>query len=136
MIRQATAADIPLIVEMGRRFVAASGSPIPFTEDGASAFAEALIASPDAALLVSDTGMIGGVIAPAYFNPAWRMAVELAWWAEDRSGLQLLSAFEAWARDMGAQEVRMTTLAAIQGPERILARRGYAPTEISFQKVI
>jgi hypothetical protein len=61
---------------------------------------------------------------------------ELAWWAEDRAGLRLLSAFERWAADMGASEVRMTTICGLTAAETILARKGYAPREISHAKVI
>lgn len=136
MIREATAADIPAIVAMGRAFNAASGTPAAYDEAQAAQVAANLINSPQGVILVSDGGMIGGSLAPAYFNTAWTMAVELFWWARDRRGLHLLRAFEQWAADNGADEVRMTTLGAIKGPERILERRGYAPCEISYQKVL
>lgn len=136
MIREATEADIPAIVEMGRAFNAASRSPVEYDEEQAAEAARGLIALPDGVVLVSEKGMIGGAIAPAYFNAAWRMAVELFWWSEDRQGIRLLRAFEDWAREHGANEVRMTTLASIAGPERILKRRGYSPAEISYTRAI
>ena len=133
---RATAEDIPQLVAMGRKFRAASKSPIPFSEESARQFISNLIKSPDGFAMRSKSGMIMGVLSPAYFNTKWVMAVELAWWAEDRSGVTLLCEFEKWANERNADEVRMTTLSSIEGPERILARRGYAPAEISYQKVI
>ena len=136
MIREASEADIPALVRMGEAFNKASGTPAKFNRDDAASAARNLIASPSGVVLVSEAGMIGGMMAPAYFNSDWVMAVELFWWAEDRRGLRLLGAFEKWAIESGANEVRMTTLGAIKGPERIPERRGYAPCEISYQKVL
>ncbi|NBT32820.1 MAG: hypothetical protein EBT13_13235 [Rhodobacteraceae bacterium] len=136
MIREATAQDITAIVAMGRDFNAASGTPAAYDDAQAAQVAAGLINGAHGVILVSDGGMIGGALAPAYFNSAWIMAVELFWWARDRRGLHLLRAFEQWAKDKGADEVRMTTLGAIKGPEKILERRGYAPCEVSYQKVL
>lgn len=118
---------------MGAAFHAASGLPVPFDPQAMSEVCANLIPG---GVFVSGAGMIGGVIAPALCAPSWRMAVELFWWAEDGKGLALLSAFEAWARENGANEVRMTTLESCKGAARILARRGYGLTETSFSKVI
>lgn len=125
---------MPRVVKMGRKFAAASGLPVPFNDCDFERTALALLEA--GAIFVSDAGMIGGIIAPAYINSEWLIAVELFWWAEDGQGRSLLSEFENWARANGASEIRMTTLCDIEGPERILARRGYAPCEVSFGKVI
>ena len=135
-IREATEADIPHLLEMGRAFHEAACTPIPFCEETTRQFIDGLIRSPDCVVIMTDGGAIAGALAPAYCNTNWIMAVELAWWATDRRGLSLLGAFERWADMHGADEVRMTTLAAIEGPERILQRRGYKTAEISYQKVI
>lgn len=135
-VRRATADDIGHMVDLGARFNAQAKTIIPYDRDATAHFLNGLVGSPQAGVFVSESGIIGGVLSPAYCNPSWVMAVELFWWASDRQGLRLLGAFEKWAKDMGAQEVRMTTLQAIDGPERILKRRGYAPAEISYQKVI
>lgn len=135
MIREATGADIPRIVEMGARFHAAGGIKAGYDQDAVSRLLAELIEADAGCLLVSDSGMIGGALVPAYCDPSWMMAVEMFWWA-DRDGLQLLHRFEEWAAENGAQEVRMTSLASLPRADAILRRKGYAPTEISYQKVI
>lgn len=94
-----------------------------------------MIESGSGAIIVSDAGFIGGVISPAYCDPKWLIAVELFWWAES-GGLRLLRAFEDWASEMGASEIRMTSLASLPRADKLLRCRSYAPTEISYQKVI
>lgn len=136
MIRRAEPGDIPALVEMGRRFHEASGIAAPYCEQATGAFLKGLMGSPDGAVFITEGGMIGGVIAPAYCTTEWKMAVELFWWAEDRQGIRLLGEFERWAAEKGANEVRMTTLSGLEAAERILERRGYAPREISHTKVI
>lgn len=136
MPREATATDLPHIVAMGRKFHAASGMPMAFDAEAFGGFVNNMLASDTCCFFVTDGGMICGALSPAYCNPAWVMAVELMWWAEDGQGLGLLSAFEDWARDRGASEVRMTSLHALKPAERILSRRGYAPIELSHTKVI
>ena len=135
MIRPATIEDIPTLLDFGVKFHAASQMPMRFDRDAMENVFNGMIENGAAALLVSETGVIGGMLSPAYCDPAWVIAVELFWWAE-RDGLALLHAFEAWAKDAGAHEVRMTSLAALPRADAILKRKGYAPTEISYQKVM
>lgn len=134
-MRQATPADIPTLVEMGRRFHEGARQPFGYDEDAAALFAQGLVNSPAGCALISETGMILGVLSPAYCRPNWQMAVEMAWWAE-RGGLALLRGFEEWAVKQGASEVRMTSLAALPRADRLLTRLGYSPAEISYRKVI
>ena len=135
MIRRATAADLDRLTEWGARFHAASGMAAPYDAQATRGFVAGLIDSPQAVVLVHDAGMIGGVLSPAYCAPGWLIAVELFWWAE-RDGMALLRAFEAWAQDAGADEIRMTTLAALPRAAKLMARGGYAPAETSYSKVI
>lgn len=135
-MKEATHRDLPQIADMGARFHEASGVPAPFNADTFTAFARALIDNPAAVVFLTDGGMIGGMVTPAYTSSQWRMAVELFWFADDGRGLRLLSAFEKWASGQGANEVRMTTLPALEAAGTILSRRGYQPAEISFTKVV
>lgn len=132
-MRKATAADIPRLIEMGRKFHAQSQLPFGFDPVAVENLLTAL--AINGAVIVSDHGAIGGVLNPAYCDPRWIMAVELFWWAE-KDGLSLLRAFEEWAAEMGANEVRMTSLASLPRADAILRRKGYAATEISYSKVI
>lgn len=79
---------------------------------------------------------MAGVIVPSAVDPDWKMAVELAWWSEDRKGMHLLRQFEKWAKESGASEVRMTTLASLPRASKIMERVGYRSAEISWTKVI
>lgn len=135
MIRDASNGDIPQLLEWARKFHGISGIHAPFDDESVSGLLGRMIESPTAVVLKSETGAIGGMIIPAYCAPNWSIAVELFWWA-DRDGLRLLRAFELWAAEVGAQEVRMTSLAAQPRATEILSRRGYAAAEISHSKVI
>ncbi len=135
MIRKATLDDIPKVVGFGAKFHAQAQQPFPFNREASEQFASALIANDNAEVFISDHGMIGGVLTPAYCAPNWIMAVELAWWAE-KGGIKLLKTFEDWARKKGANEVRMTSLAALERADGLLKRLDYAPTEISYRKLV
>lgn len=130
-MRTATADDIPALVAMGKRFHAQSRQPMRYDE----AAIAALLGKMAGSVFMHEHGCIGGVLAPAYCDPQWIMAVELFWWA-DRDGLQLLRAFEEWAVESGANEIRMTSLASLPRADVLLRRKGYAATEISYSRVI
>lgn len=134
MTRAATVGDIPALLAMGRKFHAMSGHPMAFDGAAVADFLAALIEGESSIVLMTDRGVIGGVLAPAWCDPSWSMAVELFWWAEG-GGMKLLSGFEKWAESRGASEVRMTSLAAHQRAADLLQIKGYAPSEISFSKV-
>jgi len=133
MVRTASVADIPAIVAMGAKFHAQADLPFTYDADAFADFAHGLI--DGGTIILSDQGMIGGVVAPAFCGPSYLMAVELFWWAK-RDGLALLKAFEGWAADQGANEVRLSTLAALPRADALVQRKGYAPNEISYRKVI
>lgn len=135
MIRPATQGDIPALLEMGRVFHAESGMAFRFDERAVEDFLGRMIESDGAVVLMTDRGGIGGVLTPAYCDPAWVYAVELFWWARG-DGLALLREFERWAQQAGAAEVRMTSLAALPRADRILRRVGYAPAEVSYSKAV
>ncbi len=134
-IRAATIDDLGRVVEMGAKFHAMSESRFGYDEDAASSFAKGLIEGDAGAVFLSDHGVIGGALTPAYCCPAWVFAVELFWWAE-KDGLALLRRFEEWAKEMGANEVRMTSLASLPRADAVLRRKGYEQMEISYSKVV
>lgn len=134
-MRLATTRDIPALLVMGRKFHEQAGLPFGFDDDAVSALLGRMIESEDATVIVTDRGLIGGMLNAAYCDPSWVMAIELFWWAEG-DGLSLLRAFEDWARQRGANEVRMTSIAELSRADTILRRKGYQPTEISYMKVL
>lgn len=117
---------------MARAFFEASGQPGEFDADSAATFMAGVMQM--GVVLRSDSGFIGGQIIPNHVAKGRSLAVELAWWATDGKGRDLLRAFEQWARENGASEVRMTSLAAIPRSGRLLQAMGYAPVEISHTK--
>lgn len=134
MIRPATPEDMPQLLKMGRKFHDAAAPP--FEMDPEALEAAFLGMMDKGCLLVSGGGMIGGILGPAWARPDWVYAVELLWWAEDGQGLPLLRAFEDWARNAGANEVRMTSLTHLDRAHRVLTRSGYAQSEINYGKVL
>lgn len=135
LIRPGVEADIPRVLDMGAKFHAAGKIKAGYDREAVAALLADLIHSDKGCLLVSDFGMIGGALAPAYCDPAHIVAIELFWWAE-KGGLQLMQRFEDWARATGAREIRMTSLATLPRADALLRRKGFEPAEISYQKVI
>lgn len=135
MVRRATQAELGLVIRLGVDFHAASPHSIdPVDLPGWRDFASRLIDS--GGVFVSDSGMIGGFLAPLYFNPAIFYAYEAFWWAPDGQGRALKAAFEAWARDSGAVGINYTALADDNLPrvDRIYRRSGCVQTEVAYRK--
>jgi GNAT superfamily N-acetyltransferase len=135
MVRLAAPDDIPALLEMGKQFHAESRMPFAFDLGVMGEVLARLIASDSAVVLMTDRGVIGGMLNAAYCDPAWVYAVEMFWWARG-DGMALLKEFEGWAQRAGAKEVRMTSLASLPRADLLLRRFGYTQAEISYSKVI
>lgn len=136
MIREATTSDLPFLMDVAHKFHAAGGMPSTINVDALSQFLTAMIEGEQSVIFRTDGGVIGGAIVPAYYNHSYLQAVELFWWSTDRQGRALLSEFERWAAEMGANEVRMSTIASIPKSARLLGHLKYTPSEISHRKAI
>ncbi len=83
-------------------------------------------------------GMIAGIIYEHYFNTEV-ISQELFWWVDPESrggvGLKLLSAFENWSKDNGAEKIMMISLEA-NDVSKVYKKRGYAPLEHTFVRSI
>jgi len=133
-VREATLDDMPLILEMGAAFHKAAGNEFDLDTD---ATAESVAKMMEVGcVLITDRGMIGGTLAPAWCQPNWTYAIELFWWAEDGRGRELLRGFEEWARRCGANELRLTTLDNLTVADMVLTRCGYSKREASYAKEI
>lgn len=134
-MRLATAADIPLIVEMGARFVAAAWE-MPYRPEDAHAFVSHVV--EHGAVFLADGAMLGATVEPLYFNTSVLIASEHFWWSERRgAGLPLLAAFEAWAAERGAHMIHVSTVHDLDSPaRRIFERRGYRLRECSHVKEV
>lgn len=137
-IRKATLADIPRIVDMGRRFFEAMANPLigDYSEEAAAATAKMLIESDDGILLVGPHGMAGALVYPFYMT-GQSTAQELFWWVDpDHRGMgqMLLTALESAARAKGAETMTMIALENLN-PDAVGAiyrRAGYRPSEHSY----
>ncbi len=132
-MRKATVDDVPFLVEMGHKFHAAAQLPFPAEQGAVETAIRQMI--EQGVVFVTERGAIGGMLSRAWINPAWVYAAEFFWWAEDGKGRALLRAFEEWARDNGANEIRMSALDHIPA-RKILERAGYSCREISLGKVL
>ena len=135
MIRKATVADVPQIVACGREFHAyGTWSHVPLDEDAYGSFAAAAIEGPGA-IFLTDDGMCGGLMVPAYFNPAFVFAAELFWWAPTE-GRALREAFEGWAQESGASAVQFSAMTDDHLPAvtRLYRMGGFKPAETAFVK--
>lgn len=133
-MREATEIDIPALVDMARFFHGAAEHRFPFDADHMEAQFRAFLANDSAVCLIEGSGFILGVLAPALSNPHWISAHEILWWSEDGGGLRLLRAFEDWAREAGADEVKMSHPAAEHRLLGVLGRLGHEVAEVAYTK--
>lgn len=138
LIREATHADIPAIMAMGRRFADDAGvtREVGWDDESVRNLLVALIDNEDGVLLVCDAGMIGGVVYAHPFNNSCRVFQEMFWRSEGREGLRLLEAAEDAARQRGAERSIMLGMDSLPRLDRLYSRKGYAPTERSYIKEI
>lgn len=135
MIRRATIEDVEHCATLGHKFIVAADMP-PASLEECRTFCASLLHHPDGVMFISPQGVIAGLLAPLYYKPGYKQAVELFWWAEDGNGLRLLQAFETWARERGADDINMSTLAHYtpKGVPELLRRRGYEARDQVYRR--
>ena len=131
LIRPATSADIPRILDLIEALAAAVDGPQRVCRIRAGETLAGLIADPRGVVLVSGGGFNAGCNTQTVISPD-PVAVELGWFARDRSGLRLLRAFEAWASGQGAVLIKMSCNGGVA--QRILERSGYRAAETAMVK--
>jgi hypothetical protein len=138
VIRPATLGDIPALLEMGRKFADDAGVTARVGWDAQSVveMLEGLIEGEDGIVLVSDKGMIGGLVYPHPFNRDVLVFAELFWRAEDGNGLALLAEAERLAANRGATKSVMIAMDGMDRTRKLYSRLGYAPCEAQFMKEI
>lgn len=134
---RATEADIPALVEMGRKFHAMSPHKFLGGYDGEAVarVLRFLIENPAGMVLTNGDGVIGGMMAPIFYQPGKMMLEESFWWA-DRGGRDLLREFTEEGRKMGATCVLLSTLENDKSEivHRIVSRMGFTPVERRYVK--
>lgn len=127
----ATEADLPRLLEYAKAFHNYSPwARYPMDEEAAVNYARNIMVS--GVILISDTGMIGGLLHAVPFAPSVVAAVELFWWGDGK----LKKDFEAWARERGATAIQFSALADDRSDlmARLFRRDGYRPVETGYLK--
>ncbi|REF69962.1 hypothetical protein BDD41_2681 [Paracoccus versutus] len=130
LIRPAGMDDIPRVIDLIEK-LAATVNGLPVDRIKAGETLAGLICDPAGVVLVTGGGFIAGRIGDTFISRDL-VAYELGWFAEDRSGLRLLRAFETWAQGRGAAMIAMSCNGG--AAQRILERSGYRVAEIQMVK--
>lgn len=136
MIIKATQDDVATVVRFGADFHAYSPwKSIPFDPDATAQFVSRLI--DNGVVFISETGMIGGLLNPLYFNPSHVVAIELFWWASS-GGRELMQAFEQWAIESGASSLQFSALGDHQSERmaQLFDRAGYRKVETGYYREV
>lgn len=144
MIRDATEADVPRIVELGSRSLVDGpyAGMLKDTPEQSAKLAIGVIEKTNGKVLLyqNDSGRVAGllgfIVFPHYFTQELT-ATELMWYVEPEerkggSALQLLWEAEKQAKAMGA--TRMGFTAPTPGIGELYKRFGYRQVEVSFMK--
>lgn len=135
MIRPCTEADIPFVMELGRKFADEAGvtDTVGWDDGAVEGLLRTLIA--DHVLLRGDRSIIGGIVFPHPFSGR-KVFQELFWRSEGFEGMKLLAAAEKVAAAMGATHSLMLDIATMGDLSGLYARRGYRLAERTFIKEI
>lgn len=129
--RLAVEADIPRIIDLVEKLADWVKGPQRVCRLKTGETLAGLLQDPRGVVLVTDRGFIAGCITQTVISPD-PVAVELGWYAEDRSGLVLLRAFETWANQQGASLIKLSCNGG--AAQRILERAGYRAAETAMVK--
>lgn len=145
MIRPATPADIPRLLEIGRSFFdeGGLGDLSTFDPDSLAASLKGFLDSGVVLVVEIDGKVVGTACAllfPMYFNHAHLAAAEMFWWVEPEhrrgAGAELLDALESAVQAAGADTLSMMTIAGLRSDAigRLYQRRGFRPAETTYTK--
>jgi hypothetical protein len=136
-VRRATFADIPDLMAMAKAEHGHSRfANIPFDPVRAEQTFRAFIDGMATVVFITERGFIMGMLQPLAFSRLWN-AYEMAWYSEDGSGMELLKAFNKWAKDMRAINIVVHNYAGMVAGhkfDRVLARKGFTPIGGTYMK--
>ena len=141
MIRIATQEDLDLVVSLASKFAQESPYSALVSPDKVRSIVEGILSADQSQkiiLLYEDKGMLAGMLTPFLFGDKI-VATELAWWVEpehrkSQVGLQLLEAFEYWAKKTGANLITMISIDDAVG--EFYQKKGYSLFERAYMKEI
>lgn len=143
-IREATAEDVPDLVEMGLRFRAhVYRDTLAENRERLEALALEMVSTPDRVVFVAEEdrtqrlcGMLG-IVVFGHPMSGERQATEVFWWVEPEYrgvGIRLLRVGERWAQMRGAVTMQMVAPSESAGVGRLYERLGYREIERAFQR--
>lgn len=132
--RDAVASDLPMIVDLLEQFHGEADQPQEFNRQDTVEFMAGMIENH--IVIVSENGVICGIIAPTPVNKAWKVAFELYWYAKDGKGGKLLMNFMKTARELGASEIRLSSRVTTPKIGKFLERMGFSHDEQVYRSVV
>lgn len=137
MIREATEADLPQLLEWGANFAESIDLPGGYDPESAEAMFRQLIEI--GILLIGEGGAVGALLHPAPYNKAHITGQELFWWVEPEhrgngTGKALFEALQAAVSEAGAGSFTMSTLGN-HAIGQVYEAHGYRHTDRNYTKV-
>lgn len=137
MIREATEADLPQLLEWGAHFAESIDLPGGFDPESGEAMFRQLIEI--GILLIGEGGAVGALLHPAPYNKAHITGQELFWWVEPEhrgngTGKALFDALQAMVEEAGAGSFTMSTLGN-HAIGQLYEAHGYRHTDRNYTKV-
>ena len=135
MIRPATSADLPNLIDKGREFFNRTHwrDVAEFDDVSFEDTLKALIESDAGIVLTDGQSMAALIVAPLFTNRRVNYATELFWYG---GGLPMLKAMEDAARQKGAAVLVMLNIDGLRSDAvaRLYRMQGYRRSESSFVK--
>lgn len=123
MSMYANISDVPRLVELAREEHSQSRwANEPFDPEATRATLEMFLRQYGHTVFATENAYLLALVQPMGFSRK-TIAIEYAWYSRDNSGMQLLRAFEEWARNMGTDEVVVHDHVSNGRLARILQRR-------------
>lgn len=134
-VRNAVHEDVDRLLEMTIAFND-EYYDVPINPEKAVAHITHLIEQPIGVVLMTDHGLISGIMVDDPFRD-WTVLAETGWYStKPVQAIRLLEAFEDRGQVLGVDEIRLCTLQSNPGVQRLLARRGYSVIETSHRLLL
>jgi hypothetical protein len=142
-IRTAVESDLPVLLEMGARFIQSSryAEVMAVVPEQQSRLFEALLDQGGCFVLESAGGIVGmlGLLLGPLPLTGEVAAMECMWWVEpgfrhQRAALDLWAFGEDWAASQGAVSIQMLQPSGQEALGVLYRRRGYVPIETMWHK--
>jgi GNAT superfamily N-acetyltransferase len=148
MIRVAALGDIDTLISIGRVMHNESAyKALRFNDDKVGELLAGLIAEPNGVVFIAERagvilgGFAGGISDFWFSNDSHAFDYGLFILPEHRGGsaaIRLLSAFESWAKDMGAKwcDIGITTGVHVEQTARMYEKLGYDKSGLLYRKAL